>query len=88
MFDIMHLPQTKDHNKHVLVLQEFLTKWPMVYPMPDTKKVRILKILDKEFMTFGVTKTLLSDRGTNLQSYVFDEWDQKTKYNCLSPGMQ
>ena len=33
--DIMDLPKTKDGNKHVLVLQDFLTKWLMVYPMPD-----------------------------------------------------
>ena len=35
--DIMDLPWTEKGNKHVLVLQDFLTKWPMVYPMPDQK---------------------------------------------------
>ena len=33
----MDFPKTKDGNKHVLVLQDFLTKWPTVYPMPDQK---------------------------------------------------
>jgi len=45
----MNLPKNKDGNKHVLVLQDILTKWPMVYPMPDQKIARIVKILIEEF---------------------------------------
>ena len=33
--DIMDLPLTDTGNRHVLVFQDFLTKWPLVYPMPD-----------------------------------------------------
>ena len=55
----MDFPKTKDGNKHALVLQAFLTKWLMVYPMPDAKAVRIVKVLVEEFLpTFGVTEAL------------------------------
>ena len=69
--DIMELPKTTRGNKLVLVFQDFLTKWPMVYPMPDQKAVRICQILVEEIIPFfGVPESLLSDRGTNLLSYL------------------
>ena len=33
--DVMDLPKTLDGNCHVLVFQDYLTKWPLVYPIPD-----------------------------------------------------
>ena len=69
--DIMDLPITEQGNKHVLVFQDFLSKWPMVFPMPDQKTIRIVEILVKEMVPFfGVPEGLLSDRGTNLLSYL------------------
>ena len=35
--DIMDLPRTQQGNKHVIVFQDFFTKWPMVYPVHDQK---------------------------------------------------
>lgn len=67
--DIMDLPKTEKGNKLVLVLQDFLTKFPMVYPMPDQKTTRIVKILVEEYIPmFGVLEALMPDRGTNLLS--------------------
>ena len=69
--DIMDLPITEQGNKHVLVFQDFLSKWPMVFPIPDQKTIRIVDILVKEIVPlFGVPEGLLSDRGTNLLSYL------------------
>jgi len=46
----------------------------MVYPMPDAKTVRIVKILVEEFIPiFGVPEALLSDRVTNLLSYLMKD---------------
>ena len=65
--DIMELPKTTQGNKYVLVFQDFLTKWPMVYPIPDQKSQRIAEILVQEVIPFfGVPENLLSDRGANL----------------------
>lgn len=46
--DIMELPKTTLGNKYVPVFQDFLTKWPMAYPIPDQKSWRIADILVRE----------------------------------------
>lgn len=67
--DVMDLPKTTDGNRHVIVFQDYLTKWPLVYPIPDQKSLRIVKLLVEEVIPFfGVPEALLSDRGTNLLS--------------------
>ena len=35
--DVMELPCTERGNKYVVVFQDMLTKWPMVYAVPDQK---------------------------------------------------
>lgn len=69
--DIMELPITENGNKYVIVFQDFLTKWPMVFAAPDQKSVRIVRLLAEEVVPlFGVPDALLSDRGTNLLSHL------------------
>ena len=72
--DIMDLPKTVDGNKHVVVFQGYLTKWPMVYPVPDQKAERLARLLVNEVVPFfGVPESLLSDRGTNLLSHLMKD---------------
>ena len=53
----MELPKTEGGNRYVLVLQDFLSKWPLVYAMPDQKTSRIVKILvDEVVPVFGYLK--------------------------------
>ena len=69
--DIMELPTTERGNRYVLVFQDFLTKWPMVYPMSDQKSLRIAELLVNEVIPhFGIPESLLSDQGTNLLSHL------------------
>ena len=69
--DIMDLPKTELGNKHVLVFQDFPSKWPMVFPIPDQKTTRDVDILVNQIVPlFGVPEGLLSDRGTNLLSFL------------------
>ena len=69
--DIMELPKTKKGNQYVVVFQDFLTKWPIVFPIPDQKAIRIVRLLVEEIVPlFGVPEALLSDRGTNLLSHL------------------
>lgn len=69
--DVMELPKTDKGNRYVLVFQDFLTKWPLVFPMPDQKSQRIVELLVNEVIPlFGVPEALLSDRGTNLLSHL------------------
>jgi transposase InsO family protein len=69
--DVMELPKTDRGNRYVLVFQDFLTKWPFAFPMPDQKSSRIAELLVSEVVPlFGVPESLLSDRGTNLLSHL------------------
>ena len=65
----MDPPVTDSGNRHVVAFQDFITKWPLVFPVPDQKAVRLVKLLTEEVIPlFGVPEALLSDRGTNLMS--------------------
>lgn len=67
--DIMELPKTAAGNRYVIILQDFLIKWPMVFAAPDQKAQRIAHLLVEEVVPFcGVPEAVLSDRGTNLLS--------------------
>ena len=67
----MDLPLTKAGNCLVVVFQDFLTKFPLVFAVPDQKAIRLTKLLAEEVIPlFGVPEALLSDRGTNLLSHV------------------
>ena len=69
--DIMDLPLTEKGNRHVLVIQDFLTKWPWVFSIPDQKTIRLVDTLVREIIPeCGVPECLLSDRGTNLLSHL------------------
>ena len=70
----MDLPKTSSGNKHVLVFQDYFTKWPVVFAIPDQKTHRIVDILVKEIIpAVGVPECLLSDQGTNLLSHLMTE---------------
>jgi len=63
--DVMDLPKTEMGNYHVVVFQDFLTKWPLVFPVSDQKATTLAKLLAEEVIpVFGVPEALLSDRGT------------------------
>ena len=72
--DIMDLPLTTAGNKHVIVFQDYFTKWPIVCPLPDQKAHRIARVLvDEVIPLFGMPEALLSDRGTNLLSHLMKD---------------
>ena len=72
--DIMDLPLTESGNRHVVVFQDFLSKWPLVFPVPDQKAERLARLLVNEVVPFcGVPEALLSDRGTNLLSHLMTD---------------
>ena len=69
--DIMDLPTTQQGNKHMVVFQDFFSKWPPVFPVSDQKTATLVQLLTKEVIPlFGVPEALLSDRGTNLLSHL------------------
>ena len=65
----MDLPKTINGNQHVLVFKDYLTRWPLVFPIPDQKTHRIVQFfVDEVIPVFGVPEALLSNRGANLLS--------------------
>lgn len=48
-----------------------MSKYPLVFPVPDQKSVRIARLLVEDVVPFfGVPEALLSDRGSNLLSHL------------------
>ena len=90
--DIMELPKTSNGNRYVVVFQDFLSKWPMVFPVADQKAITLAKLLVQEVVPFmGMPEALLSDRGTNLLSHLmmdicFARYP-KNEYNSLPPAV-
>ena len=69
--------------------QDYLTKLPLVYVMPDQHTERSVKILVEEIvLNFGVPESLLSDRGTNLLSHLMpaSRYSQVEHHNISPPG--
>ena len=72
--DIMELLKTEAGNRYVVVFQDFLTKFPLVFTVPDQKTIRIARLLAEELVPlFGVPEALLSDRGTKLISHLMKD---------------
>ena len=72
--DVMDLPLTDQGNKHVVVIQDLFTKWPLAFAIPDQKTTRIARLVAEEVIPlFVVPECLLSDRGTNLLSNLMME---------------
>lgn len=70
----MELPSTDRGNRYILIFQDFLTKWPLVYPMPHQKSLRITELLVNEVIPLlGVPEVLLLDKGANLLSHVMHD---------------
>lgn len=82
----MDLPRMEARNKHVVVFQDFLSKYSLVFPVPDQRSVRIAHLLVEEVVPFfGVPEALHSDRGTNLFSHLImhDICEMLEIKNCL-----
>ena len=72
--DVMELPRTDQGNRYVIVFQDFMTKWPLVFPASDQKAIRLARLIAEELLPqFGVPDAILSDRGANLLAHMMDD---------------
>ncbi len=56
----IELTVTKKGNRYVVVLQDLFTKWPLVFPTPDQKSQRLVRlIVDELIPVFGVPEAIL-----------------------------
>ena len=64
--NIMDLPKTKRGNQHVVVFKDLFSKWPMVYPIPDQKAIRIAHLLGDCSHVWGPRRPLVGSRCQSL----------------------
>ena len=70
----MELPCINQGNQYEIVFQDFISKWPLVVPVPSQKALRIVKLLVEEAAPmFRVPEALLTDHGTNLLSHLMQD---------------
>ncbi|GFU92310.1 retrovirus-related Pol polyprotein from transposon 412 [Trichonephila clavipes] len=71
-FDILGpLPRTASGNKYLLVVMDYFTKWPEVYPIPDQEVPTVAEAVVQHWISrYGVPLQLHSDQGRNFVSAV------------------
>ncbi len=70
--DVLKLPMSVNGNNHVLVLQDYLTKYLFTYPLSNETAEEIGKLLmSRFFANFGLPRELLTDRGSAFISLLF-----------------
>ena len=77
MIGVDHLgPFQRSHqgNSYVLVAVDYLTRWLVTVPVPDTSTTPVLRALEQEVLCrFGACERLISDRGSAFTSQQFAE---------------
>lgn len=67
-------PVTPRGNRHVMVIQDYFTKWVEVYPIPDGTAVTCANVLVNEFLArFGMPLSIHPDQGRNFEADLFKE---------------
>ncbi len=68
------LKKSKNGNKWILTVEDYLSKWPEAIPLPDSKAHTIATaLLDHVISRHSAPRVILSDRGQNFLSSVVRE---------------
>src|SRR5881227_655600 len=82
------LERTKNGNKYILVVTDYLTKWPEVIAMKEATAENVVEFIYKGIIcTHGCPKVILSDRGTHFRNKLVDGLCEKfeIKHKLSSP---
>ena len=82
------LERTKNGNKYILVVTDYLTKWPEAIAMKEATAENVVEFIYKGIIcTHGCPKVILSDRGTHFRNKLVDGLCEKfeIKHKLSSP---
>jgi hypothetical protein len=82
------LERTKDGNRYILVVTDYLTKWPEAIAMKETTAENVTEFIYKRIIcVHGCPKIILSDRGTHFRNKLVDGLCEKfeIKHKLSSP---
>ncbi|CAI5671940.1 unnamed protein product [Oreochromis niloticus] len=66
------LNETERHNRFILVVQDYFSKWVEAYPVPNEQAPTVAeKVVAEWVCRYGAPQSLHSDQGTNFESAVF-----------------
>ena len=66
------LKETERHNRYILVVQDYFSKWTEAYPVPNEQATTVAEKIASEWVCrYGAPHSLHSDQGTNFESAVF-----------------
>ena len=72
------LPVTKRNNSYILMMVDQFTKWVECIPLPNqTAEVTAQAAVNEFFSRFGFPFQILTDRGTNFESDLFQQLCEK-----------
>ena len=68
------LPLSNNHNKYIMIVVDYFTKWAEAYAIPNQEAVTVATKLVQEFFSrFGVPRQIHTDQGRNFESNLFQE---------------
>ena len=71
--DFKEMDKSKLGNRYALVLQDYLTKWPEIYAVPDQRAETVTKCLMDFIYKHGVPDIIIHDRPAEFFSEVMQE---------------
>ena len=71
--NVLQVLMSYQHNKYLLVVQDYFTKWVEAIPMPDQTTQHITCELIKIFAALGMPKILHSDQGKSFESTILKQ---------------
>ena len=80
--DILELPRTDRGNKYCLVVSDYFTRWPEMFPMCDQKATTVARhLVNGVISRHGIPEVIFSDQGGSFENEVIREF-------CKMMGMK
>ncbi|KAG5889155.1 hypothetical protein JTB14_036966 [Gonioctena quinquepunctata] len=81
------LPRSSKGKKFILVITDYFSKYPLVFPLKSsTADVVLRKIGEEAFLVYGVPRSLLCDNGPQYRSrqmrQLAEEYKVSIRYNA------